>query len=308
MPNEPQKLFDAFISHSHHDSHAAKRLAEDLDQQGFEVWLDEQRVLVGDNIVEKVGLGIADSRFIILLLSNSSTQSEWVKKEWTAAYVSEIESKDVVILPALVEPCDIPAVLKSKKYADLDDWDAGLQELVAAMNGHSPAVAKRAGRPVHVRRSVLGSPAHLAVTLPSIPLSELFIGGIVFSPITKSKFRTMSLLLRIGRHLNVVVRLDNEDAHMMEGQGLDVGLKWQWDQDCQSIPCIVLAVDTLSGEHSKIKLPTYDQVNRLLRRQRQVIFLFLLEDDSGNGIMGVGMGSFGMHTLELRSAHVSFDI
>ena len=308
MPEETQKLYDAFISYSHHDRDAAMRLAEGLEQEGFVFWLDEQEVLVGDNIVEKVDLGISDSRFMILLLSNSSIQSAWVKKEWTTAYVNEIESKDVVILPALVEPCDIPAVLKAKKYADLDDWDAGLQEIVTAMKGHSPVVAQRARRPVQARRSVIDSPVHFAVTPPSKSLSELFIGGVLFSSIPKTKFRTLSLLLRIGGQLNVLIRFDNEDALMMEGVGLGGGLKWQWDQDCESIPCMVLSVDTFSGEHSRSNLPTYAQVNRLLGSLREVIFLFLLEDNSGTHVTGVGMGSFGTQPLELRSAYVSFDV
>ncbi len=308
MPEETPKLYDAFISYSHHDSGAATRLADELEQEGFVVWLDKQEVLVGHNVVEKVDLGMSDSRFMILLLSNSSIQSEWVKREWTASYVNEIESKDVVILPALVEPCDIPAVLKGKKYADLGDWDAGLQEIVTAMKGHSPVVAQRARRPVQARRSVVDSPFHFAVTPPRKSLSELFIGGLLFSSIPKAKFRNVSLLLRVGGQANVLVRFDNEDALMMEGVGFGGGLKWQWEEDCESIPCLLLSVDAASGEHWRSMLPTYGQVDRLLGGLREVILLFLLEDDSGTGITGVGMGAFGMQTLELRNAYVSFDV
>ena len=93
MPEETPKLFDAFISYSSHDSDVATRLEEGLKQEGFEVWLDKREVLVGHNIVDRVSLGLSDSRFVILLLSSSSVQSEWVKSEWTAAYVTEIESK-----------------------------------------------------------------------------------------------------------------------------------------------------------------------------------------------------------------------
>ena len=110
-PEETPKLFDAFISYSSHDSNVATRLEEDLRQEGFEVWLDKREVLVGHNIVDRVSLGLSDSRFVILLLSSSSVPSEWVKSEWTAAYVTEMESKNFVILPALVEPCSIPTVL-----------------------------------------------------------------------------------------------------------------------------------------------------------------------------------------------------
>ena len=78
-PQETPKLFDAFISYSSHDSNVATRLEEDLRQEGFEVWLDKREVLVGHNIVDRVSLGLSDSRFVLLLLSSSSVQSEWVK-------------------------------------------------------------------------------------------------------------------------------------------------------------------------------------------------------------------------------------
>ena len=143
MSEETPKLFDAFISYSSHDSDVATRLEEGLKQEGFEVWLDKREVLVGHNIVDRVSLGLSDSRFVTLLLSSSSVQSEWAKSEWTVAYVTEIESKNVVILPALVEPCSIPTVLLGKKYADLANWETGLQEIVTAMKGHSSAIAVR---------------------------------------------------------------------------------------------------------------------------------------------------------------------
>ena len=191
-PQETPKLFDAFISYSSHDSNVATRLEEDLRQEGFEVWLDKREVLVGHNIVDRVSLGLSDSRFVILLLSSSSVQSEWVKSEWTAAYVTEIESKNVVILPALVELCSIPTVLRGKKYADLTNWETGLQEIVSAMKGHSSAIAMRIQKPTHVRREIISEPTHSPpVFLPGKPLAELlaglFTGGVLFTGIPKTR-------------------------------------------------------------------------------------------------------------------------
>ena len=118
----------------------------------------------------------------------------------------------------------------------------------------------------------------------------------------------MSLLMQIGGRINVVVNLDHEDAFLMGGIRFEDGLIWQWDQDCESIPCIMMCIDMASGEYSRYILPTYYQVGQLLSRFRQVIFLFLVEDSSRADITGVGIGSIGLETLELQSAHLTFDV
>ena len=303
---EEAKLYDAFISHSSHDSDVATRLASELEQANFTVWLDKREVLVGHNIVERVDLGISASRFMIVLLSTVSVQSEWVRREWSAAHVAEIESKDVVILPVLVEPCNIPAILQSKKYANLSVWDTGIKDILDAIEGHSSAIIRRAEKLTQVRREIISRPVHFSPTLPSTSLSELFIGGVLFTSIPKTKVRNTSLLIHIGRRINVAINLDHEDAYIMGGISLNDGLKWQWDQDCEAIPCMVLCVDMASGAHSRYILPTYYQVNQLLGRFREVIFLFLLEDNNRTGITGLGIGSLGSELLELRSAHLSY--
>ena len=307
MPEETPRLFDAFISYSSLDSDVATRLEEDLKQEGFEVWLDKREVLVGHNIVDRVSLGLSDSRFVLLLLSSSSIQSEWVKSEWTAAYVTEIESKNVVILPGLVEPCTIPTVLLGKKYADLTNWETGLQEIVTAMKGHSSAVAVRTQKPTHMRREIISEPAAIwPVYLPGTPLAELFIGGVLFTGIPKTKMQNLSFLMHVGQYINVTVGLDREDTFLMGAMRFEDGHTWKWNQDDESIPCMVVCVDTMSGEYSRYTLPTVHQVNRLLTRSRQVIFLFLIEDSSGSDIVGVNLCVVGTEAFELRSTYISF--
>lgn len=131
------KTYDVFISHSSRDKAVANRLAEGLQAQGYEVWLDTREVLVGDNIVAEVYAGIADSKFMVVLLSNASCESQWVTEEFTSARMTEIENRQVVILPAKIEECKIPAPLNTKKYADFTkDWNFGFQEIVTAIKQH----------------------------------------------------------------------------------------------------------------------------------------------------------------------------
>ncbi|HEY6323041.1 MAG TPA: toll/interleukin-1 receptor domain-containing protein, partial [Thermoanaerobaculia bacterium] len=56
--------------------------------------------------------------FMVLLLSRHAVTSSWVEREWRAAHWNEIESNSVALLPVLFDDCDIPPLLRTKKYAD----------------------------------------------------------------------------------------------------------------------------------------------------------------------------------------------
>ena len=301
------KLCDVFISYSGSDSEVATRLLEVLEQAGFVVWLDKREVLVGHDIVERVNWGISESRFMVLLLSNSSVESEWVKQEWTAARIAEIESKEVVILPALVEPCEIPALLKSKRYADLTSWDAGVADLIHAIGGHSSIMERHPQRSTRRRKAIIESQVHFPVYHRTSSLEEIFFGGVVFTGISKDRFRGMSLLIQLRGQTNVAVTLDDEDVAMLGGVRFEDRIEEQLrDQEWESIPCMVLQVDRL-GEYSRLIRPTHYQLDLILGRgTREVIILFLIEDSTGSDIMGFRLGCLGSQPLQLTEAHVSF--
>ena len=212
--NESVKYYDAFISYSSHDSEVATQLAIELERAGFNYWLDKREVLVGHNIVERVNLGISNSRFMIVLLSPSSIQSEWVKSEYSSAHIAEIESNDVVILPVLVEPCDIPQLLRNKRYAVLTDWGTGVEEILNAMKGHGTTVTERVQSPEKLRKAIVSESVSFPLYRFDGSLSELFCGGILFSPIPK-KIRNMSFEFKAGERINVAINLDDEDVAIL---------------------------------------------------------------------------------------------
>jgi hypothetical protein len=120
------------LSHSSKDKDFVRQLAADLTNNGIAVWLDEQMIKVGDSIAEKVSQGLAESDYFLIVLSDNSVQSEWVKKELNHALISEIEEKEVKVLPILLSQCQIPALIKDKKYADFSkSYRAGLKNLMA---------------------------------------------------------------------------------------------------------------------------------------------------------------------------------
>ncbi len=136
--SEPyRRPFDAFVSHSHSDAITAKRLVVELERAGFKAWLDDKEILAGHDIVEEVFRGIGASDFLLVLLSKAAVASRWVQRELNAAFLREMERKQVVVIPVLLEQCEVPQQLLTKKHVDLArSWDEGVRLILASLEGH----------------------------------------------------------------------------------------------------------------------------------------------------------------------------
>jgi predicted peroxiredoxin len=127
----------AFISHSAKDKPFVRKLAADLVANGVKVWLDEQRILVGDSIPEKIAQGLAESDFFLIVASQNSVTSSWVKKELSNALVHEIERRKVTVMPIKLDEAPMPESINDKLYADFrGSYDEGLNKLLQSIKAH----------------------------------------------------------------------------------------------------------------------------------------------------------------------------
>lgn len=123
-----------FISYSHHDKEFADRLAAQLVMNKAKVWIDRWELNVGDSIISNVQSAIQSASALIVILTKSSVNSEWCKKELNSGLIRELEEKRVVVLPALLEDCDVPIFLREKMYADFrSNFDDGLRTILEAI-------------------------------------------------------------------------------------------------------------------------------------------------------------------------------
>lgn len=130
MFQHPKDDIKLFLSHSSKDKAYVTSLAVDLKSFGYDVWLDEWEIVGGESIPTKIGEGLKKCDFLILVLSPNSTSSRWVENEWQAKYWEEIELGKIKLIPTLIEKCEIPILLKMKKYIDLSyDYSLGLANL-----------------------------------------------------------------------------------------------------------------------------------------------------------------------------------
>src|SRR5918911_4637417 len=126
-----------FMSHNSKDKPFVRRLAKELESYGVKVWVDEAEIKIGESLTQKIGQAIEETDFFAVVLSKNSIDSAWVQKELEIAISKEIERKQVVVLPLLLEPVLIPAFLKDKLYADFttpDNYELSFTRLLKAIS------------------------------------------------------------------------------------------------------------------------------------------------------------------------------
>jgi len=122
------------ISHSSKDKTFARLLATDLVDNGHSPWLDEWEIKVGHLIPKEITKGLDECEYVIIILSNNSIVSNWVENEWQSKYWDEVEKGKIVLLPVLMQECEIPRLLKCKKYANfIQNYQDGLREVLDAL-------------------------------------------------------------------------------------------------------------------------------------------------------------------------------
>jgi hypothetical protein len=127
-----------FISHSSIDKEFARDLAIRLEEHGISVWLDEWEIAVGESISQSIQDGLAGCEFIVVVISEASSRSGWVGKEWQSRIGNEASLRRVEILPVLLQNCEIPQLLADKAYADFTtDFDSGMAALIDGINRQS---------------------------------------------------------------------------------------------------------------------------------------------------------------------------
>ncbi len=91
--------YDVFISHASEDKQEVVRpLAHALSDAGLSVWYDEFELRIGDSLRRKIDLGLAKSRFGVVVLSRSFFGKGWPNYELDGL-VTRAVSGEQILLP-----------------------------------------------------------------------------------------------------------------------------------------------------------------------------------------------------------------
>ncbi len=142
--------YDIFLSYSTEDLPRVRSLAERLQQRGLQVWFDKWEIKAGDTLVIAIERGLESSQRLVLCLSAAALGSRWVSLERTTAMFRDPANEERRFIPLLLEDCDLPDSLRSKKYVDFrDESDEAFEELVNACSpDENPPDAEEEWAPV----------------------------------------------------------------------------------------------------------------------------------------------------------------
>lgn len=133
---------EVFLSHSSTDRGFASRLAEMLRRHGVPVWYSETNIVGAQQWHDEIGEALRRCDWFVVVLTESSVNSMWVKRE--TIYALQQPRYENRIVPVLREDCDpdqLSWVLDSFQMIDFrDDFDAASTDLLRVWGlGYQPA-------------------------------------------------------------------------------------------------------------------------------------------------------------------------
>jgi TIR domain len=108
---------DIFISYSRADEIIAERTYQALSAQNWSVWLDRQGIREGDPYDKQIEVAIASSKVVIVIWSEHSVRSQWVRAE--AAYALSKQK----LVPVKIDREEPPLQFLHIQAIDLREWD-----------------------------------------------------------------------------------------------------------------------------------------------------------------------------------------
>lgn len=96
--------YTCFISYSWADKMFVDQLYTDLHRCGVPIWLDRERMKIGEVIRERVDQSIGERDKLLVVLSRHSVVSTWVQYEVEKALEMESARHCNVLLPIRIDP------------------------------------------------------------------------------------------------------------------------------------------------------------------------------------------------------------
>ncbi|HSL46198.1 MAG TPA: toll/interleukin-1 receptor domain-containing protein [Anaerolineales bacterium] len=129
------KQLRIFLLHARPDEEAVHHLYERLVKEGANVWLDQERLLPGQDWAYEIYKAIHGSDIVIACLSREFNKQGGYRHEELRIALAKANSMDqgtVFLIPARLEECAMPESLCRWQRVDLFE-EEGFKKLVSAL-------------------------------------------------------------------------------------------------------------------------------------------------------------------------------
>ncbi len=139
MSGTDQKKLLVFISHASEDNAAARRLTKRLQGDGFDPWLDLDRILPGQDWNLEIEKALRASGAILLCFSEVSVAKEgYIQREYKRAMriLEEKPEGTIFVIPVRLDDCNMPQFISDVQWVDYpDDYERLLLSLQIRAGG-----------------------------------------------------------------------------------------------------------------------------------------------------------------------------
>jgi hypothetical protein len=137
-----QKPLRIFLCHASQDKPAVRDLYRKLLESGFDPWLDEEKLLAGQDWELEITKAIEASQIIIICLSQQSiSKAGFVQKEVRFALDRALEQPEgaIFLIPLKITPSEMPLRLKPFQWVNYYE-EHGYQKLLRALHARQEAL------------------------------------------------------------------------------------------------------------------------------------------------------------------------
>jgi hypothetical protein len=135
---QPNGRARVFLAYAKEDRVEVRRLYDQLQKAGFEPWMDQEKLVPGQNWPRAIERAIELADFIVLCFSGKSAgkrgffQSEL---RYALDVAACVPLDDIFLVPIRLSPCEVPLQIARKtQYIDLfPEWETGSKALVSMM-------------------------------------------------------------------------------------------------------------------------------------------------------------------------------
>jgi len=135
-----------FLCHSHVDKPTVRELYYRLKRDLVEPWLDEEKLLPGQDWELEIRKAVKASDIVAVCLSHQASRPGYLHKEISYALDAAYEQPEgaIYLIPLLLEPCEVP--LRLTKWEWINLGDAGWYDrLIRAIDARAKALGLSAG-------------------------------------------------------------------------------------------------------------------------------------------------------------------
>jgi hypothetical protein len=135
-PNDRPRVFIAYANENRED---VRRLFAELEKAGFDPWMDEEKLLPGQNWPRAIEQAIELADYVVLCFSCESVDKRGyfqLELRYSLEVASCVPLDEIFLMPVRLSECTVPLqIARRTQYIDLfPDWNTGVKALIWMMD------------------------------------------------------------------------------------------------------------------------------------------------------------------------------